>query len=41
MRLSVQKGTFDLWMAGQASIKIVYDLLLWSAFRRLRPPEER
>jgi hypothetical protein len=24
-----------------AAIKIVYDLLLWSAFRRVKPPEER
>jgi predicted MFS family arabinose efflux permease len=24
-----------------AAMKIVYDVLLWSAFRRLKPPEER
>jgi hypothetical protein len=32
-----------LWvpLAAGASIKIVYDLLLWRAFRRIKPPEER
>jgi hypothetical protein len=24
-----------------AAIKIAYDLLLWAAFRRVKPPEER
>lgn len=25
---------------GGAGLKVVYDLLLWVSFRRLRPPEE-
>jgi len=28
-------------LAAGATIKIVYDLLLWRAFRRIKPPEER
>jgi MFS family permease len=38
--------TMEHWALGAplvlgAAIKIVYDLLLWSAFRQVKPPEER
>jgi MFS family permease len=38
--------TMEHWSLGAplllgAAIKIVYDLLLWTAFRRVKPPEER
>jgi hypothetical protein len=38
---AMQGGALWVPLAAGASIKIVYDLLLWRAFRRLKPPEER
>ncbi|HYS12055.1 MAG TPA: MFS transporter [Burkholderiaceae bacterium] len=38
---AMQAGALWVPLAAGASIKIVYDLLLWRAFRRVRPPEER
>ena len=38
---AMQAGALWLPLVAGASIKIAYDLLLWSAFRRIRPPEER
>jgi MFS family permease len=38
---AMQAGALWLPLAAGASIKIGYDLLLWRAFRRIRPPEER
>jgi len=38
---AMQAGALWIPLAAGASIKIVYDLLLWRAFRRVRPPEER
>jgi len=38
---AMQEGALWVPLAAGASIKIVYDLLLWRAFRRLKPPEER
>jgi MFS family permease len=37
---AMQGGALWVPLAAGASIKIVYDLLLWRAFRRLKPPEE-
>jgi MFS family permease len=38
---AMQGGALWVPLAAGAGIKIVYDLLLWRAFRRLKPPEER
>lgn len=38
---AMQAGALWLPLAAGAAIKIVYDLLLWRAFRQLKPPEER
>ncbi|HUL63297.1 MAG TPA: MFS transporter [Burkholderiaceae bacterium] len=38
---AMQGGALWLPLAAGGGIKIVYDLLLWRAFRRLKPPEER
>ncbi len=38
---AMQAGALWLPLAAGATIKIVYDLLMWRAFRRLKPPEER
>jgi MFS family permease len=37
---AMQAGALWLPLVCGASIKIVYDLLLWRAFRRIKPPEE-
>ena len=37
---AMQAGALWLPLVCGASIKIVYDLLLWRAFRKLKPPEE-
>ncbi len=37
---AMQAGALWLPIAAGATIKIGYDLLLWRAFRRLKPPEE-
>jgi MFS family permease len=38
---AMQAGALWLPLAAGATIKIAYDLLMWRAFRRLKPPEER
>jgi MFS family permease len=38
---AMQGGALWVPLAAGATIKVVYDLLLWRAFRRLKPPEER
>jgi len=38
---AMQAGALWVPLAAGATIKIVYDLLLWRAFRRIRPPEEQ
>ncbi|MGH6609385.1 MAG: MFS transporter [Burkholderiaceae bacterium] len=38
---AMQAGALWLPLAAGATIKIVYDLLLWRAFRRIKPPEEQ
>ena len=38
---AMQGGALWLPLAAGATIKITYDLLLWRAFRRIKPPEER
>lgn len=38
---AMQAGALWLPLAAGAAIKIVYDVLLWRAFRQIRPPEER
>jgi MFS family permease len=38
---AMQGGALWVPLAAGASIKIAYDLLLWRAFRRLKPPEEQ
>jgi MFS family permease len=38
---AMQAGALWLPLAAGAAIKIVYDVLLWRAFRRIKPPEER
>jgi MFS family permease len=38
---AMQGGALWLPLAAGATIKIAYDLLLWRAFRRIKPPEER
>lgn len=38
---AMQAGALWLPLAAGAAIKIVYDLLLWRAFRRVKPPEEQ
>ena len=38
---AMQAGALWLPLAACAAIKIVYDLLLWRAFRQIKPPEER
>lgn len=38
---AMQAGALWLPLAAGAAIKIVYDLLLWHAFRQIKPPEER
>ena len=38
---AMQTGALWIPLAAGASVKIAYDLLLWRAFRRLKPPEER
>jgi hypothetical protein len=38
---AMQAGALWLPLAVGASIKIVYDVLLWRAFRQLTPPEEQ
>ncbi len=38
---AMQAGALWLPLAAGAAIKIVYDVLLWRAFRQLKPPEER
>jgi MFS family permease len=40
-RLAESAGSIALPLWIGAAMKIVYDLLLWKAFRKLRPPEER
>jgi hypothetical protein len=40
-RLAEASGSIALPLWIGAGMKIVYDLLLWKAFRKLRPPEER
>jgi hypothetical protein len=37
----MRDGALWLPLVAGATIKIAYDLLLWRAFRRIRPPEER
>jgi MFS family permease len=39
--LLMQEGALVVPLLAGAAIKIVYDVLLWRAFRGLRPPEER
>jgi len=39
--VAMQAGALWLPLVAGASIKITYDLLLWRAFRRIKPPEER
>jgi MFS family permease len=39
--VAMQAGALWLPLAAGASIKIAYDLLLWRAFRAVKPPEER
>ena len=39
--LFMQSGSFAAPLMAGAGMKITYDLLLWSAFRRVQPPEER
>jgi hypothetical protein len=39
--VAMQAGALWLPLVAGASIKIAYDLLLWRAFRRIKPPEER
>lgn len=38
---AMQAGALWLPLAAAAAIKILYDLLLWRAFRQIKPPEER
>jgi hypothetical protein len=38
--LFMQEGSLVVPLVIGAAIKIAYDLLLWRAFRSLRPPEE-
>ena len=38
---AMQGGALWLPLAAGATIKITYDVLLWRAFRRIKPPEER
>jgi sugar phosphate permease len=38
---AMQAGALWLPLVAGATIKITYDLLLWRAFRRIKPPEER
>ena len=38
---AMHAGALWLPLAAGAAIKIVYDLLLWRGFRRIKPPEER
>ena len=38
---AMQAGALWLPLAAGAARKIVYDLLLWRAFRQIKPPEER
>ncbi len=38
--LFMERGSFAAPLVAGAAMKITYDLLLWSAFRRVRPPEE-
>jgi hypothetical protein len=37
----MQGGALGAPLVVGAAMKITYDLLLWRAFRGLRPPEER
>jgi predicted MFS family arabinose efflux permease len=39
--LFMEGGSFAAPLVAGAAMKITYDLLLWSAFRRVPPPEER
>jgi MFS family permease len=39
--VAMQAGALWLPLVAGASIKITYDLLLWRAFRAIKPPEER
>ena len=38
---AMQAGALWLPLVAAAAIKITYDLLLWRAFRQIKPPEER
>jgi len=38
---AMQAGALWVPLAAGATVKIIYDLLLWRAFRRIKPPEER
>ncbi len=38
---AMQAGALWLPLAAGAVLKIVYDLMLWRAFRQIKPPEER
>jgi predicted MFS family arabinose efflux permease len=38
--LFMESGAFGAPLVAGAAMKISYDVLLWSAFRRVRPPEE-
>ncbi len=38
---AMQAGALWLPLAAGAALKIVYDLLLWRAFRQIKPPEEQ
>jgi len=37
----MQAGGLGLPLVAAGTLKIAYDLLLWRAFRRVVPPEER
>ncbi len=39
--LFMERGAFAAPLVAGAAMKIAYDLLLWAAFRSVRPPEER
>jgi len=38
---AMQAGALWVPLAAGAAIKIAYDLLLWRAFRQIKPPEEQ
>ena len=38
---AMQAGALWLPLAAGATLKIVYDILLWRAFRQIKPPEEK